>query len=141
MKHNYLTAVFYCLTLFGYYVKDKSCTVYIITLYAIAICFNTCPNFSDEGTLYRFDSEGNNKLSYRGHSGDQVNRAAFTNSNKHMITAGDDGSLHLFDIESGDCLYGFFNHRSEDFKSVAVNKTGSMVLAPNTNGMLYILVP
>ena len=71
-----------------------------------------------------------------------VNSGTFTNSDKHLITAADDGNVRLFDVQSGECLYTFFNHRSENVKCVAaMNSTGSMVIAANTNNMLYILAP
>ena len=77
-------------------------------------------------------------MTYSGHTSD-IGDACFHDN--HVITGSSDGSLRLFDLETGNCLYAFFNHRSENFNAVAVNSTGDMVLGANSNGMLYTLVP
>ena len=56
-----------------------------------------------------------------------------------VITCSGDGTVRIWDMDSGECLYTFFNHRSQNMKTVDVNRAGDMVLSPNSNGMLYIL--
>lgn len=44
-------------------------------------------------------------------------------------------------MASGECVYAFLNHRSQQFAHVAVNDEEDKMIAPNANGMLYILHP
>ena len=101
--------------------------------------------------FYRYNSDGNQLVGYFGH-GDQVNNGCFRLKTSvkdghvdgkdgcdQVITCSGDGTVRIWDMDSGECLYTFFNHRSQNMKTVDVNRAGDMVLSPNSNGMLYIL--
>ena len=77
---------------------------------------------------------------YTGHI-DRVQDAVFSNKNKHLVTVSDDGVLRMYETDTGKSLYAFFNHRAEQFVSVAAKSDDSMIIAANANGMLYILEP
>ena len=79
-------------------------------------------------------------MRYTDHT-DTAKHAVLIKNEREILSCSEDGTVRIFDMQSGDCVYGFFNHRSQDFKHVAVNTKGDRVIAANTNGMLYILHP
>ena len=91
---------------------------------------------SGGNAFYLYNEDGEQKVSFFGH-GAQVKDGCFRDN--HIISSSADGTVKIWDLGTGECCYTFFNHRSQCMPSVDVNAAGDMVLAPNTNGMLYIL--
>lgn len=81
---------------------------------------------------------------FKGHT-DGVVKAQFLNDGHHLLTASEDGTLRMFEVATGECVYAFVNHRAQQFTALAVQPQagggggGGMVVAGNNNQMLYVL--
>lgn len=84
--------------------------------------------------------DGTELCRYTAHEG-AVKHGVLIKNESQLLSASHDGSLRIFCVDSGKCIYAFFNHRSQAFNHVATTSDGSRVIGANTNGMLYILHP
>ena len=55
------------------------------------------------------------------------------------MTSSDDGTIRVFDLKSGHCLYTFFNHRAQNMTCMAMHPQMNFVVAGNNNSLLYLL--
>lgn len=83
-------------------------------------------SFDYSAVLWRLDGVANKKLvrRYSKHDG-AVNAVAFVEGQNKFISAGDDGSLYLWDLNSDQLLYRFKGHLGKVL-SVAVSKNGKI---------------
>ncbi|KAL5272247.1 hypothetical protein ACHWQZ_G000461 [Mnemiopsis leidyi] len=93
---------------------------------------------SHGNALYRYTEDGKDTLTeYYGHR-EAVETATFLG--QCVVSGSKDGTVRIFHSTSGRCEYAFFNHRSQKMACVAAALKGSrLILASNSNGMLYIL--
>ena len=55
------------------------------------------------------------------------------------MTVSEDGTLRIYDAETGENIYRFFNHRAQGYGCLASNQAKDTFLAANDNSMVYIL--
>ena len=77
---------------------------------------------------------------FLGHS-ERVVDQCVTPDGTHLITCSGDATVRVFELQSAKCVYSFFNHRAQQYRSVAVHPKGNLVLAANRNSMVYFLEP
>lgn len=77
--------------------------------------------------------------SYIGIKGIGASNAVFLQNEKYIMATFNDGTLRIFDTEDEGKIYGFFNHRAQEYTSLAVHPSEKMFLAANKNSMIYIL--
>jgi len=96
--------------------------------------------YLNESSFYTYDpTTGQDVKCYKGCEGADGKTAVFLHDESHIMALFSDGSLRMYDVESEENVYGFFNHRAQDYTSLAVHKSEKIFLAANENSMVYIL--
>ena len=102
-------------------------------LYCSTTCFESNATRIDDNIhslSFYFSTTGHSNI---------VCDALLLNDEKQIMTVSWDGSLRIFDAETGENVYGFFNHQAESYQCLASNPTEDTFLAANRNSMVYIL--
>ncbi len=83
-------------------------------------------SFDYSAILWQLDSLGTNKLvrRYNDHDG-AVNAVEFVTDKNHFLSAGDDGSIYLWDTTSDNLLFRFNGHQAKVL-SLAVSANGKL---------------
>eukprot|EP00111_Clytia_hemisphaerica_P007171 TCONS_00020849-protein len=100
---------------------------------------NNCLLYADGNNLYKYDPESEKDVcEYKGHSNFPVD-VVFLNDETQIMTVSRDGTLRIFDIETGENVYAYFNHRANEYTSLTAHPSGKTFLAANENYLLFLL--
>merc|ERR1719285_1225387 len=75
---------------------------------------------------------------YNNHTG-SVTGFKFIHGETRLVTCSEDGTIRVFDVDSEKCLYSFFHHQAQQYKSIDIHPDGQILVASNRNGKTYIL--
>ena len=86
------------------------------------------------------DFEGTRVKEFNGHK-DKPTEVVFVQQDDRMLlmTSSKDGTIRVFDFETEECLYVFFNHRAQQMGCMALHHSQKFVVAGNKNCLLYLL--
>ncbi|XP_066927269.1 dynein assembly factor with WD repeat domains 1-like [Clytia hemisphaerica] len=93
----------------------------------------------DNYNFFKYDPESEKDVcEYKGHT-HLCRDATFLNEERQVMTVSIDGTLRIFDTETGENIYGFFNHRAQRYTCLAAHPSEKIFLAASENSMVYVL--